>query len=112
MRRKREIAISNDFKDDPKGALHALDKTNVAVFFISKSWFEDVRAQNEWRHAVDLGKPLIYIFDKTTKYDVENKFLLNKPNLVGTINHYGDMKKTSILLDGMISTAEKIQRMK
>jgi len=111
MRRKREVSISNDFKDDPKAALRALDKTNVAVFLISKSWFDDVRAQKEWRHAVELGKPLIYIFDKTTKYELENKFLLNIPNLVGTINHYGNMKKTSILLDGMVSTAEKIQRM-
>jgi len=111
MRRKREVSISNDFKDDPKGALRAIDKTNVAVFLISKSWFDDVRAQKEWRHAVDLGKPLIYIFDKTKKYEVENKFLLNMPNLVGTINHYGNMKKTMILLDGMVSIAEKIQRM-
>ncbi len=108
---KREIKTSGDFKNDPKGALRALDKTNVAVFLISKSWFDDVRAQKEWRHAVDLGKPLIYIFDKTKKYDVENKFLLKMPNLVGTINHYGDMKKTSILLDAMVSTAENIQRM-
>ena len=111
MRRKREVKFSNQFKDDPVGALRALDKTNVAVFLISKRWFDDVRAQKEWRHAVDLEKPLIYIFDKTKKYEVENKFLLNIPNLVGTINHYGNMKKTSILLDMMVSTAEKIQRM-
>ncbi len=111
MKRKREVKFSDNFKDDPVGALHAIDKTNVAVFLISKSWFDNVRAQKKWRHAVDLGKPLIYIFDKTKKYDIENKFLLNMPNLVGTINHYGDMKKTMILLDAMVSTAENIQRL-
>ena len=109
--KKFNVKMSGDFEDNFLGALDALEKTNVAVFFISKSWFDDVRAQSEWRHAVELGKPLIYIFDKTIKYDVENKFLLNVPNLVGTINHYGDMKKTSILLDIMVSTTEQIQGM-
>ncbi len=108
--KKFNVKISGDFEDDPLGALDALDKTDVAVFFISKAWFDDPRAQNEWRHVKDLGKPMIYIFDKTKKYDVENKFLLNVPNLCGTVNYYGDMKKMTLILKAIISSAIKAQK--
>ncbi len=94
------------------GALAALEKTDVAIFFISKAWFDDSRAQNEWRHVKDLGKPMIYIFDKTKKYDVENKYLLNVPTLCATINYYGDMKKTTSLLDVIISALAKEKMIK
>lgn len=112
MDKKFDVKTSGDFKDNPLGALDALEKTKVAVFLISKEWFDDPRAQNEWRHAKDLDKPMIYIFDKTKKYDVENKYLLNVPTLCGTINYYGDMKKTTFLLDMMISGIIKTKKIK
>jgi len=110
MDKKFNVNISGDF--DTLVALHALEKTNVAVFFISKEWFDDPKSQNEWRYAKNLDKPMIYIFDKTKKYDVENKYLLNVPTLCGTINYYGDMKKTTFLLDILISAVVKAKMIK
>ena len=110
MNKKINVKTSGDFKDNPLGALAELAKTDVAIFFISKAWFDDPRAQNEWRHVKNLDKPIIYIFDKTKKYDVENKYLLNVPTLCGTINYYGDMKKTTFLLDVMISGIIKAKK--
>ena len=105
------VKTSGDFKHDPKGALHALDKTNVAVFLISKSWFDDERAQAEWQHTVDLGKPMIYIFRNILPDDIKNKSILNYPNLCGIINDYGDDKQTMINLKKMIESVAKTQKM-
>lgn len=105
------VKTSGEYKHDPKGALQALDKTNVAVFLISKSWFDDKRAQTEWQHAVDLGKPMIYILKNISKKDITNKFILNYPNLCGTINDYGDDKQTMINLRKMIESVAKTQKM-
>lgn len=44
--------------------------------------------------------------------DVENKYLLNVPTLFGTINYYGDMQKTTFLLDIMISGIVKAKKIK
>ena len=49
----------------------------------------------------------MYIFDKTKKYEVENKFLLDSPSLIGTINDYGDTKKTGNYLMAFIAAFEK-----
>jgi len=67
------VKTSGEFEHDPKGALHALDKTNIAVFVISKSWFNHKRAQTEWQHVIDLGKPMIYIFRNISFNDIKNK---------------------------------------
>lgn len=80
------VQTSGDFEHNPNGTLHALDKTNVAVFVISKSWFDDERAQVEWQHVVDLGKPMIYIMRNISSEDIKDKSILNYPNLCGTIN--------------------------
>jgi len=105
------VKTSGDFEHNPNGALHALDKTNVAVFIISKSWFDDKRAQAEWQHTVDLGKPMIYIFRNISPNDIKNKSILNQPNLCGTINDYGDDKQTMINLRKMIESVAKTQKM-
>jgi len=105
------VQTSGDFEHNPKGALHALDKTNVAVFLISTSWFDDVRAQTEWQHAVDLGKPMIYIFRNISPNDIKNKSIMNHPNLCGTINDYGDDKQTMINLRKMIESVAKTQKL-
>lgn len=108
-----ELAVqtSGEFECDPKGALHALDKTNVAVFLISKEWFDDKRAQTEWQHAVDLGKPMIYILKNISSKDIKSKFTLNNPNLCGTITDYGNDKQTMINLRKMIKSVVKTQKM-
>jgi len=111
-----DVKTSGEYEYDPKGALHALDKTNVAVFVISKSWFDDKRAQAEWQHAVDLGKPMIYIMRNLLPDDIKNKSILNYPNLCGTIN---DNTKTNdaispeaqINLRKMIESVAKTQKM-
>ena len=110
---KVELAVktSGDFEHDPQGALHALDKTNVAVFLISKNWFDDKRAITEWQHAVDLGKPMIYILKNISPDDLDHKFILNHPNLCGTITDYGDDKQTMIKLRKMIQSVIKTQKM-
>lgn len=105
------VKTSGEFEYNPKGALHALDKTNIAVFLISKDWFNDKRAQTEWQHAVDLGKPMIYILKNISSKDIKNKFILNNPNLCGTINDCGDDKKTMINLRKMIQSVAKTQKM-
>jgi len=45
---------------------------------------------------------MVYIFDKTSKYPVENKFLLDAPTLIGTINDYGDTKKTANYIEALM----------
>ena len=70
------VTTSGDYEDNPKGALHALDKTNVAIFLISKNWLNDKRAQSEWQHASDLEKPMIYMIDKTKEeFSIDQKYL-------------------------------------
>ena len=105
------IKTSGDFEHDPKGALHALDKTNVAVFLISKSWFNDKRAQAEWQHVVDLGKPMIYVFRDISPNDIKLKSIMIHPNLCGTINDNGDTEETMIKLRQMIESVAKTQKM-
>jgi len=102
MKYKREIKTSGDFENDPEGAINALSKTGFAIFMITEKWFDDPRAQKEWRFAKDMKKPMVYIFDKTTKYPVENKFLLDVPTLIGTINDYGDTKKTANYIEALM----------
>jgi len=104
------VKTSGEFESDPKGALHALDKTNIAVFLISKKWFDDKRAQTEWQHAVDLGKPMIYVLKNISSNDIKNKSILNYPNLCGTID-YKDDKQTLINLRKMIKSVVKTQKM-
>ncbi len=104
------VKTSGDFEHDPKGALHALDKTNVAVFLISESWFDDDRAQAEWQHAVDLGKPMIYVFRNISPNDIKIKSIMNHPNLCGTIND-NDPEETMIKLKQLIESVAKTQKM-
>ena len=110
---KQELNVktSGDFEHDPKGALHALDKTNIAVFLISKSWFDDKRAQAEWQHTIDLGKPMIYIFRNISSNDIKVKSIKSHPNLCGTINDNGDDTATMIKLRKMIESVAKTQKM-
>jgi len=105
-----DIKTSGDFEHDPKGALHALDKTNVAVFLISEIWFDDKRAQAEWQHAVDLGKPMIYVFRNISPNDIKIKSIMNHPNLCGTIND-NDTEETMIKLKQLIESVAKTQKM-
>lgn len=101
-----EIKTSGDFENDPQGAIDALDKTGFAVFMITKAWFDDKRAQKEWRFAKDLGKPMLYIIDKEQGVEAIQPWLYDVPLLIGTINHYGDMKKTASYVQGIIVAYE------
>jgi len=105
------VKTSGDFEHNPKGALHALDKTNIAVFLISESWFDDERAQAEWQHTVDLGKPMIYIFRNISPNNIKTKSIKSHPNLCGTINDNGDETATMIKLRKMIESVAKTQKM-
>lgn len=113
---KLNVTFSNDFEHDTNGALHALDKTNVAVFVISKSWFDDDRAQTEYQHTLDLGKPMIYIFRNISPNDIKDQSMLNYPNLYGTINDYEKTGNalspmTLINLRKMITSLNETQKM-
>jgi len=110
------VTKSSDYDHDPKGALRALDKTNVAVIVISKSWFDDKQTQEEYQHAVDLGKPMIYIFRNILPDNIKDKSILNYPNLCGILYDYtktGDELSpiTLIGLRKMLATIAKTEKM-
>ena len=97
---KAEIKTSGDFENDPQGAMDALSQTGFMVFVISDSWYDDKRAQSEWRFAKDLDKPMLYIITESgAKRFRPDMFTLN---LVGTINDYGNPEKTSIYIRSFI----------
>lgn len=102
---KMTIKTSDDFKNDPEGAIDALDATGFALFMINKKWFDDTRAIMEWRFAKDHGKPMIYIF-RDNKEIVKNPLLsemMSAPTLIGTINDYGDTVVTGNYIQAMIA---------
>ncbi len=102
---KVEIKTSSDFEDDPQGAMDALEQSGFLVFIISDGWYDDERAQLEWRFAKDMNKPMIYIIKESGfKRFRQDMFV---PNLVATINDYGDTEKTSTYLQAFITAYEK-----
>lgn len=103
MSHKIEIKTSGDFENDPEGAMAALDKTGFAVFMITKAWFDDKRAQKEWRFAKDLKKPMLYIIDKERGVEATQPWLYDVPLLIGTVNHYGDTEKTGRYVQAIIA---------
>ncbi len=107
MKYKREIKTSGDFENDPNAAIDALSKTGFAIFVISKNWFDDPRAQKEWRFARDMKKPMVYIFRRDKNFCVENKFLFDAPSLIGTIYDNGNTTEIGRYLEGFIMAFEK-----
>ena len=102
---KATIKTSADFKNNPEAALDALDKSGFAIFMISQEWYEDSRAQKEWRFAKDMKKPMVYIIKENAKSGFREDMFTE--TLIGTINHYGDspeeMKKTWTYLQAMMA---------
>jgi len=112
MRRyKAEIKTSNDFDNDPQGAMAALDKSGFAIFMISKKWYTDKRAQKEWRFAKDMKKPMVYIILKDGREGFRADMFTD--TLIGTINNYGESKeemgKTAIYLQAFMSSYIKLE---
>ena len=107
MTYNKDIKTSADFENDPNAALDALSQSGFMVFMISKTWFDDERAIKEWRFGKDLKKPMVYIFRKEKGFDVENKFLFDVPNLIGTIYDHGNTDETGRYLQAIISAYEK-----
>ncbi len=108
---KTEIKTSKDFDNDPQGAMDALDQTGFAIFMISKSWYNDKRAQNEWRFAKDMKKPMVYIISESGREGFSSKMFTD--TLIGTINNYGDskeeMSKTATYLQAFMSAYIKLE---
>ena len=100
-----DIKTSGDFENDPNGAMDALDKSGFLVFMITESWYNDKRAQTEWRFAKDMDKPMIYIIDESGRRGFHPEMFT--PNLVATINHYGDMEKTGKYLQAFIAANQE-----
>lgn len=107
-----QIKTSGDFENDPEGAIDALEKTGFAIFMITDKWFSDKRAQKEWRFAKDVKKPMLYLFTDpeklVVKHDLTN--LMEVPTLIGTINYYGDMKKTGMYIQAIIAAFKEIHK--
>ncbi len=107
---KVEIKSGDEFKDDPQGALVALDQTGFAFFMISKYWYTDKRAQKEWRFAKDMKKPMVYIISESGREGFSSKMFTD--TLIGTINSYGDseeeMKKTTTYLQAFMASYVKL----
>jgi len=102
---KIEIKGSDDFKNDPQGAMDALGQSGFMLFIISDTWYDDKRAQKEWRFAKDLDKPMVYIIRKSgIKRFRPDMFT---PNLIGTVNDYGDTEKTTTYVQAFIAAYEK-----
>lgn len=99
---KTEIKTSGDFENDPQGAIDALEKTGFAIFMISKSWYVDKQAQKEWRFAKDMKKPMLYIIAQNGIAGFREDMFTE--SLIGTINDYGDIKKTGNYLQAIMAT--------
>jgi len=97
---KAEIKTSANFENDPQGAMDALSQTGFIIFVISDSWYDDERAQKEWRFAKDLDKPMVYIIRESGFKRFRPDMFT--PNLIGTINDYGDTEKTSTYIQALI----------
>jgi len=102
---KTEIKTSGDFENDPQGAMDALSQTGFIIFVISDSWYDDERAQKEWRFAKDLDKPMVYIIRKSGFKRFRPDMFT--PNLIGTINDYDEAEKTSRYLQALIAAYQK-----
>ena len=100
MNYKREIKTYGDFENDPEGAIDALAKTGFAIFMITEKWFDDPRAQKEWRFAKDMKKPMVYIISESGRAHFRADMFTD--TLIGTINDYGDTKKTGNYLEAII----------
>ena len=107
---KAQIKTSADFENNPEAAIDALDKSGFAIFMISKEWYDDKRAQKEWRFAKDMKKPMVYIIKENAKSGFREDMFTE--TLIGTINHYGDsaeeMKKTWTYLQALMVAYIKI----
>ena len=104
-RYKTEIKTSGDFDNDPQGAIEALEKTGFAVFMITKNWYEDKRAQKEWRFAKEMKKPMVYIISESGR--AAFGFDMFTDTLIGTINDYGDTQKTGNYLQAIIAAFQE-----
>jgi len=102
---KTEIKTSGDFDNDPQGAIDALEKTGFAIFMIGKKWYADKRAQKEWRFAKDMKKAMVYIIAQDGISGFREDMFTE--SLIGTINHYGDIKKTGNYLQAIMAAYMK-----
>ncbi len=100
-----EIKTSGDFENDPQGAMDALAQSGFMVFVISDKWYDSERSQKEWRFAKDMDKPMVYLIRESGRTRFRTDMFT--PNLIGTINDYGDMKKTRTYLQAFITAYEK-----
>lgn len=105
MNRKIQIKTSGDFENDPEGAMAALAQSGFMIFMISDNWYDDERAQKEWRFAKDTNKPMVYILNESGRKRFRADMFT--PNLIGTINDYGDTEKTGIYLQAFIAAYER-----
>jgi len=97
---KAEIKTSGDFENDPQGALDALEQSGFAIFVISKEWYNDKRAQKEWRFVRDLKKPMVYIIKQNGIADFRKDMFTE--SLIGTVNDYGDAEQTATYIKAMM----------
>jgi len=102
---KLDVKTSGDFDNDPQGAMDALEKTGFLVFMVTEKWYDDVRAQKEWRFAKDMDKPMIYIITENGRKRFRADMFTS--NLVATINDYGDTKKTGKYLQAFIAAYQE-----
>lgn len=105
MNHKIDIKTSGDFDDDPQAAMDALNQSGFLMFVIDDNWYDDERAQKEWRFAKDMDKPMLYIIQESGKKRFRADMFT--PNLVGTINDYGDIEKTGRYVQAFIAAFEK-----
>ena len=86
-------------------AMGALAQSGFMIFMISDNWYDDERAQKEWRFAKDTNKPMVYILNESGRARFRADMFT--PNLIGTINDYGDVEKTGTYVQAFIAAYEK-----
>ena len=98
-----DVTMSGDFEDDEKAAIKQIKKTSVVVFYITRKWFDDKRAQSEWNYACLIQKPMIYVIDAGIWLQPYHF----KSNLIATINNYGNQNQNANYLMAILSAWRK-----
>ncbi len=98
-----DVSTSGDFKDNEEASLKAIKKTLVVIFYVTRDWLHDKRSQREWTYACELQKPMIYIIDAGIWLQPYHF----KPNLIATINNYGNQKQNANYLMAILDAWKK-----
>ncbi len=106
--KKYNITSSGSTNFDLDKSAAAIDASQVCIFFLTRESENEDNIIADMRRARKENKPMIFIIDKIFNFIYTNQFMIEARSLLGTVNHYGDMKVTTTIVDAILS--EYIQR--